>query len=106
MKIIILIALCYLLCRFIKPIWKAFLVGAVSYILISFIVMTTTVPPDSKLNITGSSFLYFAAGAFGEFLAYFVMGLIVFLIFNKSKKSDTDIIESSATNDTNENSRA
>lgn len=88
MKIIIVITLCYLFCFFIKPIWKAFLAGTVSYILISFIVMTATVPPDAKLNITGSSFAYFAAGAFGEFLAYFAMGLIVFLIFNKSKKPD------------------
>jgi ABC-type Mn2+/Zn2+ transport system permease subunit len=103
MKIIILIALCYLLCRFIKPIWKAFIVGIFSYILISFIIMTATVPPDAKLNITGSSFSYFAAGALGEFLVYFAIGLVIFLIFNKSKKADTDIIESSATNDTNEN---
>lgn len=103
MKIIILIALCYLLCRFVKPIWKALIIGTVSYVLISFIISTTTVPPDAKLNITGSSFSYFAAGAFGEFLAYFAIGLIVFLIFNKSKKPDTDIIESSATNETNEN---
>lgn len=95
--------MCCLLCRFIKPIWKAFIVGIVSYILISFIIMTATVPPDAKLNITGSSFSYFAAGAVGEFLAYFTIGLVVFLIFNKSKKSDTDIIESSATKDTNEN---
>ena len=96
--------MCYLLCRFIKPMWKAFIIGIVSYIVISFIIMTATVPPDAKLNITGSSFSYFVAGAFGEFLAYFAMGLIVFLIFNKSKKTDTDINESSATNDTNENS--
>lgn len=65
--------------------------------------MTATVPPDAKLNITGSSFSYFAAGALGEFLVYFAIGLVLFLIFNKSKKPDTEIIESSATNDTNEN---
>jgi peptidoglycan/LPS O-acetylase OafA/YrhL len=103
MKIIILIALCYLLCRFIKPIWKALLIGAVGYILISFIIMTTTVPPDTKLNITGTSFSYFAAGALGEFLAYFSIGYVIFLIFNKSKKTDSDIIENSTTNDTNDN---
>lgn len=105
MKIIILITLCYLLCRFVKPIWKALLIGTVSYVLISFIISTATVPPDAKLNITGTSFSYFAAGALGEFLVYFTIGLIIFLIFNKSKKPSTDIIESPAINETNENSQ-
>ena len=93
MKILILIALCYLLCRFIKSLWKAFIVGIISYILISFITIIATVPPDAKLNITGSSFLYFAAEALGEFIVYFAIGLVIFLIFNKSKKPDTEIIE-------------
>jgi hypothetical protein len=103
MKIIILITLCYFLCRFIKPIWKAFIVGIVSYILISFLIMTATVPPDAKLNITGKSFSYFAADALGEFLVYFTIGLVIFLIFNKTKKPETDIIDNSAINDTNDN---
>lgn len=65
--------------------------------------MTATVPPDAKLNITGSSFSYFAAGALGEFLVYFAIGLVIFLIFNKSKKAGNEIVESSTTNETNDN---
>lgn len=103
MKIIILIASSYFLCRFVKPIWKALIVGIVCYILISFLIMLATAPPDAKINITGSSFSYFAAGALGEFLVYFAIGLVIFLIFNKSKKTDKEIVESSTLNEPNEN---
>jgi hypothetical protein len=35
----------------------------------------------------------------------FTFGIIIFLIFNKSKEPVTDISKNTATNDTNENSR-
>lgn len=93
MKIVIAITLCYLLCRFIKPIWKALIVGAACYIFISFIVMTHSVPAGSKLNITSSSLSNFVAVALGEFIVYFALGFIIFLVFNKSPKQNSDIIE-------------
>jgi uncharacterized membrane protein len=96
MKIIII--LCFLVCHFIKPIWKAFLVGVFSYIIISFLILIISTSPDSKLNLTGSSFSYFAAGAIGEFLLYFVIGLVIFLIFNKPKKTEESINESKKIN--------
>ena len=58
---------------------------------------------DYKLNITGSYFSYFAAGALGKLLVYFAIGLVIFVIFNKSRKTGREIIVRSATNDTNDN---
>lgn len=69
--------------------------------------MTVTVPPDAKLNITGKSLTYFAGDALGRFFLYFTIGFVIFLIFNKSKKTDREIVdreivESSTTNETND----
>lgn len=65
--------------------------------------MTATVPPDTKLNITVSSLSYFAGDALGVFLLYFAIGLVIYLIFSKSKRNGTELVESSTTNETNSN---
>ena len=88
MKYFILITLCYLLCRYIKPIWKALIIGVLSYILISLIIVIKTAPPDTKFNFTRTSLTHFAAGETGEFLAYFLIGYVIFFISDKSKKTE------------------
>ena len=99
MKTIIFVTLCFLLCRYIKPKWKAFLVGIVGYLIISFITSGNTISAGSNLYETTSTISYLLGKALGEFLWYFILGLAIFLIFDKLKKTDRVIIESSTPDD-------
>jgi hypothetical protein len=97
MKILIIIASCYLLCRITKSIWKSFLIGFICYLVIAYNILIATAPKDAQLNITWKSFSYFATDTLAEFVVYFTIGLIIYLIFKKSKKTDTNIQETTPT---------
>jgi ABC-type Mn2+/Zn2+ transport system permease subunit len=103
MKIIILIALSYFLCKIIKPLWKAFVAGVSGYIIISYLITIASVPNDAKLNVTWISFYYFAADALGEFLVYFIIGLGIFSILNRSNDKKSETTENSIGNESKDN---
>lgn len=103
MKTIILILLCIYLYAFIKPLWKAFVIGIVCNILVSFLIMVATVPTQAKLNITLHTFSIFAGEEFVNFLFNFLIGIVIFKIFSKFKKPDQDLIESIDNKDSEDN---
>jgi hypothetical protein len=85
---LVMIIGCYLLCRLIKPMWKAFFVGLFVYIGISFLVMIASVVPGTQLNVTGSSLFYFFGGEAAKFFSYFLFGGIIYILTSiKIKKT-------------------
>ena len=102
MKIIIFVTLCYLLCRYIKSKWKAFLVGIIGYLVVSYIILEISISAGTKLNVTTSTISNFIGKALGEYIVYFILGLSIFTIFNKSKKTNKVIMKRSLTDITND----
>ena len=93
MQPLIMVIVCYLLCVFIRPIWKGFIVGALGYVIVLFLINMNSHSPNTKLNIADDSLGYFAAGGIGEFAAYFAIGCIIFIIspkFNKESEIETE----------------
>ncbi len=99
MKLIILILLPFSLCFFIKRKWLVFLIGVFFYSVISFIIEASTAELGSQLNFTLENVLNFIGFKIGEFLIGYLIGLVLFYIFKKSKKDSNKINNVSSTSD-------
>lgn len=82
----IITAGCFFLCLILKSVWKAFIIGLVIYIFGSFAYEISSIPSGAQTNITFDNFLYFAAGASGKFSVCFLIGWLVYSLFNSPKR--------------------
>ena len=78
------------------PYGKVYCWAAV-YLIVLFFINMNSHSQSAKLNIADDSLGYFAAGGLGEFAAYFAIGCIIFLIFNKFNKQSEIETESEET---------
>lgn len=86
MVIILVTVAIYLLCMFIRPMWKALLIGYLSYVIISVLIHISSPNYNSSPRATE----YFIAGSMGEGAVPVLIGAALFGIFHKEKKKEPE----------------
>ena len=86
MVIILMTVAVYILCVFIKPMWKALLIGYLAIVLVSVLIHISS----PNYNTSPRAMEFFIAGSMGEGAVPILLGAGIFGIFYKEKKKEPE----------------